>query len=307
MTMTRGPAGEVTRLRRLDLNLLVALDCLLVERGVSKAARRLGVSQSTASDALARLRRHFDDPLLQGKPRAYELSPLAQRLHPLVADAVRATDRVFAGASQFEPEVDSVEFLFYGSDHSLIFSVAKLSRAISSVSSEARVRMASLPTDGDYDELLREADGLLLPHGLAPSGANAIDLGVDDIVLVRDGGSPPVRSVHDLSDRPWVAVLLAAGAHDSFIRQILGASARPRVAVGVPTFSSVPYFIEGTDRVALLPRSLAESLQQGAAIAFQTPPVPVDPARMALWWHPSRTNDAVHSWLRDVVATTSGA
>ena len=294
-------SGELTRLRRLDLNLLVVLDCLLSERGVSKAARRLSLSQSTVSDSLARLRRHFDDPLLQGMSRAYDLSPLAQRLHPLVATAVRAADQVFAGASHFAPEVDSIEFLFFGSDHSLIFSGAKLSRAISDASVGANVRMMLFPRDGDLQQLLREADGLLLPHGLAPPEAHAIDLGLDAAVLVRAAGSEPVRDIDELSRRPWVVVIPGATKITSVMRQIVASGARPRIAVELSTFASVPFFIENTDRLALLPRSLAERLQLSAEITVQEPPVRIDPGRMALWWHPNRASDVAHSWLREII------
>src|SRR5690606_30825696 len=130
--------------------------------------------------------------------------------------------QVFAGASRFAPDVDPIEFLFFGSDHSLIFSGAKLSRTISNSASEARVRMKLLPAGADEARLLREADGLLLPHGLAPPGAHAIDLGLDAAVLVHAAISAPIRDVGDLSRRPWVIVIPGdSRATTSVMRQIM--------------------------------------------------------------------------------------
>lgn len=65
---------------RPDLSLLPSLEALLRERSVTKAAQRMGLSQPSLSAALARLRRHFRDPLLVRVGNAYELTPLAARL-----------------------------------------------------------------------------------------------------------------------------------------------------------------------------------------------------------------------------------
>ena len=64
---------------RPDLSLLPALDALLHERSVSKAAQRLGLSQPSLSAALARLRRHYDDRLLVRVGNSYELTPRGRR------------------------------------------------------------------------------------------------------------------------------------------------------------------------------------------------------------------------------------
>ena len=292
---------ELTRLRRLDLNLLTSLDCLLSERGVSKAARRLRLSQSTLSDSLARLRRHFDDPLLQGVPRAYELSPLAQRLRPLVMDAVRAADRVFAGAEAFDPESDAVEFRFVVSDHTLTFGAARLTRAITAGAVASNVRVTHFPEGADPVRLLQDADGVILPYGDIPPDVNSLDLGVDELVLVRASDTAPINAADELSYRPWVAPAAACGSAIG-MRQLAASGIRARVAVELPSIASVPFFIEGTDRLALLPRSLAERLTHCTGIALQRPPVRIDPVRIALWWHANRADDAVHQWLRQVVS-----
>src|SRR5690349_19107258 len=89
--------GIHDELAGLDLNLVLALDALLAERHVTRAATRLGVSQSAASHALARLRDLLGDPLLvrgprgamQPTPRALALAPLLNRALTDVAAALR--------------------------------------------------------------------------------------------------------------------------------------------------------------------------------------------------------------------------
>lgn len=79
-------------LGNVDLNLLVALDALLIERNVTRAAARLSVGQPAMSASLARLRRHFDDPLLARNGRGYVLTTLAESLVDPVRAAVAAAD-----------------------------------------------------------------------------------------------------------------------------------------------------------------------------------------------------------------------
>lgn len=83
-------------LTKLDLNLLVALDALLAERNVTRAAERLLVGQSAMSSSLARLRRHFDDQLLVREARNLVRTPLADSLVRPVREALMAIESVVA-------------------------------------------------------------------------------------------------------------------------------------------------------------------------------------------------------------------
>ena len=82
-------------LSRLDLNLLVSLDALLTERSVTRAAERLHLSQPALSASLARLRTHFNDPILARRGNTYELTPFALRLAEHTTTALDAARRVF--------------------------------------------------------------------------------------------------------------------------------------------------------------------------------------------------------------------
>ncbi|MPY80022.1 MAG: LysR family transcriptional regulator, partial [Actinophytocola sp.] len=83
-------------LANLDLNLLVSLDHLLRERSVTRAAESMGLSQPALSASLARLRRHFGDPLLTRVGNRYELTPLAVHLRRRTETALAGVERVFA-------------------------------------------------------------------------------------------------------------------------------------------------------------------------------------------------------------------
>src|SRR6516165_692691 len=101
----------------VDLNLLLALDALLSERNVTRAAERLSVGQPAMSASLRRLRKHFGDPLLVREGRTLLPTPLAGTLAPLAREAVTALEAVFDRQRGFDPLVDSRSFTIMASDY----------------------------------------------------------------------------------------------------------------------------------------------------------------------------------------------
>jgi DNA-binding transcriptional LysR family regulator len=111
------------RLDALDLGSLRLLGLLLETLSVTRSAERLGVSQPTASRGLARLRAALGDELLVRARGGYALTPRAERLRPLVADASAALERVFAPA-RFDPGTSAVRFRVAANDHGALTVLA---------------------------------------------------------------------------------------------------------------------------------------------------------------------------------------
>ena len=105
------------RFNRLDLNLLVALDALLVERSITKAAERLNLSPSATSNALSRLREYFDDELLVQVGRRMEPTPRAQGLQDAVRDVLVRVDSAIAIQPNFDPATSDRVFRIFVSDY----------------------------------------------------------------------------------------------------------------------------------------------------------------------------------------------
>src|SRR5262245_22542666 len=104
-------------LARIDVNLLVALDALLEERNVTRAARRLRIGQPGLSHTLARLRAHFDDPLLVRSGREMVQTPRARALAGPVRDVVERAGRIFAAPVPFAPQTARRAFRLAATDH----------------------------------------------------------------------------------------------------------------------------------------------------------------------------------------------
>ena len=295
---------ENAPLSRLDLNLLVSLDALLTERSVTRAAERLHLSQPALSASLARLRTHFNDPILARRGNSYELTPLAIRLADHSATALEAARRVFESQSTWDPAQSTREFAIYGSDYSFATVGREVSRLASERAPGVRLRFTqhSPAVIEDAANRLRSADGLLIPHGFL-DGLSYTDLWHDGWVGLRDADEPdePV-TMADLASRPWALTYHARDAFTSANRQIQQLGIEQRVDVVVDGFLALGLFIEGTRRFGLVHRSLVPVIEASSGVRSFELPYQATPVTNALWWHPVHERDPEHAWLRDLFA-----
>ena len=114
----------------VDLNLLVALDALLAERSVTRAAERVGLSQPGMSNTLARLRKLFGDPLLVREGLTLVPTPRAESLRQPVADALSLIQHALDDRPGFDPATDPATFTVSCSDYSLLMLIGPLVRRL---------------------------------------------------------------------------------------------------------------------------------------------------------------------------------
>ncbi|WP_457101708.1 LysR family transcriptional regulator [Microbacterium sp. P5_E9] len=293
-------------LSRLDLNLLIALDALLTERSVTKAAERLRLSQPALSASLARLRTHFNDPLLARRGNAYELTPLAIRLTDHTSTALEAARRVFESQADWAPQESTREFSIYGSDYGFATVGAAVSALAAQRAPGVRFRfMLHSPTVIDEIETrLRSVDALLIPHGFL-TGLPYLDLWRDHwLVVASDTNERAAQGItmELMAESPWVFTYQSRTAFTSATRQLQQLGIEPRVDAVVESFLSLPHFIAGTDRLGLIQSGLATAaLGQGGIRLFE-PPFDATPVLNALWWHPVHSRDPEHAWMRSLFA-----
>ncbi|MET7701068.1 LysR family transcriptional regulator [Streptomyces sp. NPDC005485] len=300
-----GVAMPADVLRNLDLNLLVTLDVLLQEQSVTRAAARLGVTQPAVSAALARLRRHFSDDLLRRSGNKNELTPLAQQLATTTGPALLGVQRVFEAMPTFDPASADREFTVMMSDYAAIVLGDHLATLIEQQAPGVRVRLREL---GAYAvdhamEMLRGADGMVLPHGFL-SDIPSMDLFEDSWVLVVSEDNDQVGeklTMDDLGRLPWVVTYNAPTAFTPALRQLRMIGVEPQVQMVVEAFAAVPFLVAGTNRIALLQAELAHRLAGPARVRILPCPWDVVPVSEAFWWHPMQRSDPAHIWLRSTL------
>jgi DNA-binding transcriptional LysR family regulator len=288
----------------LDMNLVVALRALLEERNVTRAGKRIGLSQPAMSAALARLRRHFGDELLSRDSGSYELTTLGAVLLDRARTACEMLERVFASQAQFDPAREEREFTILASDYAVAVFGVRLAAVLHDRAPRVRLTFRQPPARvaDDPAALLSTVDGLLMPHGVI-SNLPAVELYRDSwkCVVARDNADVGDRlTLQQLADLPWAAYQRTFDA--TVARQLSMLAVEPRVQVSVDNFQLLPAMVAGTRRVALVQGLLAERLPANSGIRILECPFEAVPVREALWWHPVHTHDAGHRWLRETAA-----
>jgi len=293
-------------LSRLDLNLLVALDALLTERSVTRAADRLHLSQPALSASLSRLRAHFDDQILARRGNTYELTPFAIRLTEHTTTALEAARRVFESQASWSPAESTREFSIYGSDYGFVTVGTIVSQLAAERAPGVRFRYM-LHNPGIVEDAatrLRSADGMVIPHGPV-SGLPYLDLWQDDWLAVVSEDNDEVGealTMQNLADLPWVLTFQSRSAFTSAARQVQQLGVEPHIEVVLESFLSVGHFVSGTRRVGLVQSALAPHLLRIGGIRVVPLPFAATPLVSALWWHPSHARDPEHEWMRGLFA-----
>ncbi|WP_327145432.1 LysR family transcriptional regulator [Nocardia sp. NBC_01327] len=291
---------------RPDLNLLVALQALLEERHVSRAAERIGVTQPAASAMLARLRRHFGDQLLERMGSRYELTPLAVQLRDQVGGIMQLSDRLFETTAQFDPATSEREFILTASDYAVAVLGPELVSEFETHAPHAtfRFRQFGIHREGHPDTTARSEDGVILPHSAYPLGLSNLELFSDEWVAVVDRTNPVIEhtpGLHELRGLRWVLAQHEPHEPPFMVRRLaeLGVDLRPQVVTD--SFLALPLYIAGTDRIGIVQHRLLHAIALPPALRIIPCPFEVGPINEALWWHPVHTHDPGHKWFRRTV------
>jgi len=289
------------RFKGLDLNLLVALEALLAEANVSRAAERLHLSQPAASAALRRLRAWFGDPLLIPQGKRLMLTPCALRLRPQLAELIATID-VFANQpTVFDPALTQRRFRIVSSD----FLASVLLRPLAGAIARAApgIELEVLFPDDNSDELLErgEIDLLISPQEfVSPSNPYRL-LFEEQHVIAGWAGNPMMReplTVEKFAAASHVSVRLGQVTRLTFAEaQLRALGIVRREAVIVPSFAMVPDLLVGTMRLAIMHERLARLAARTSEIVTAPLPFPFVPMREVAQFHRTRADDAGLNWL----------
>lgn len=289
----------------MDLNLIPTLEALLAERSVSRAARRLGMSQPAVSNALARLRRQFDDELLVRRGNTYELTPLAEHLAITTRQAIEAVSALASASTDFDPATSTRMFRIVASDYLQMAFAPRLLTEIAHHAPGVRVLFLA-PFSSQFnseDELVEATDGWLAPREVLP-GHEHLGSAPDRWVCVVDKDHPGIGEALTLQDAetyPWVVGAVRGETLRVLTDGLTTHGVEPYVAVSTETFSSVPFLVAGSERIGLVQRSVAQRLAASAGVRVLDCPWFVQPLHITFWWNPKKESDLGHAWLRDVL------
>jgi len=294
----------------LDLNLLLVLDTVLAQRSVVRAARRLHVTPSAVSNALARLRAALGDPLLIRSGRGVVPTPRAAALAPALSRALRDLDQAVHGDG-FDPGTTDREFTLAVSDAGQIVKLPQLVAAFSARMPRARLRVLSIDTLFAAGGLAGTEIDVAIGAGEKGPGIHAEPLYQEQIVLVARAGHPTIKnrvSKHQLAALRHVQVEIAPGRGNRQVAAGYAALGVDRdVAVVVPTYTAAAAVVARTDLVASLPASLVGVLGPRLDLRKVATPLPPIATTVNLIWHQRTHEDPALRAFRELLARAAGA
>jgi len=293
----------VMRFSGLDLNLLVALNALLEERSVTKAADRLNTTQPAMSAALSKLRDYFGDELLTRTGREMVLTAQADCLQRPIAEVLAAIQHAMRTKPAFDPSLSDRVFRIMMSDYMASITLPPLLRVLQEKAPSVQIDL--VPSDETMLTKLErgEIDLAISPDKyLSPQHPSSI-LCEDEYIVVVDRSNSAVKDVITLDqylEMEHIVVNLANDRTAMFDEWFLEHfDITRKCAVRVPIFSIVPALIVNTRFIATMHRKLALRLARHFDIRLVSAPKEFPTLREHVQWHRLRDHDLGLAWLRE--------
>lgn len=292
---------DSVRLAGIDLNLLTSLDALLDEKNVTRAARRLGVSQPAVSHNLRRLRELFGDPLLVRTAHGMQATPRATELAPAVRAVLEAAETVLQAAPRFDPARAERSFVLAMVDQASYQLLPLLVQRIAAAAPGITLRLR--PPSGDLSAALAEGEIELAigVFGDSPAGMRTEPLWGESFACVVRRRGPGTRGPFDLARYLAQPHLLVAprGRPGSVVDDLLARDNLHRqIAIVVPHFLVAPAIVATSDLVWTAPAGLAHALAERYALAIRPPPLAIPSFSIVMRWHLRLDRDPGLAWLR---------
>jgi len=286
----------------VDLNLLRVFDTVLSERGVTPAAARLGLTQPAVSNALARLRGVFGDPLFVRTTGGMDATPFARQLAEPVRQALALLESALAHGPGFDPASSTRSFRFYMSDLGQIEFLPPLVERVQVSAPGVHLEAVGLEVEDIAGAL--GAGGLDLAVGFLPGLARPLQrqaLFRDPYVCLMRRDHPIKTLTKRKFQEASHALVSYRGGHRVIEEALERAGLARRIALRVPHFTVVPMILERSDLVLTLPARVARVFERRGNLKSLPPPVPIPPAEVAVHWHERFEGDPGNRWLRDLM------
>ena len=297
---------RLMNLSSLDLNLLVALDALLLEANVSRAAMRIHLSQPATSHALQRLRDLIGDPLLVRVGARMELTPRAQALRGPLAQALDQVRGLFV-PDDFDATRSERQFRLMMPDLAVELLMPPLMEKITHVAPNLRIDVVPWRGPAIFTAEFARTIDMVISIGNAFRGFHRQ-------LLYTDRDALAVRRDHPIAaklsrraaflEARHVAVIIRGQNEDLIDSWLRGKGIERRIALVVPGYIEALHVAARTDLVAFVPRRLIGALSKQLSLVTVTPPLDpgIDEQYM---FYPTRAQmDPGSIWLRRLMLET---
>lgn len=297
-------------LRQFDLNLLVALDVLLQERNVTRAAERLFVSQPAMSGILSRLRLAFGDELLVRVGRSLEPTEFALGIANRVHECVLELENLLEDSRPFDHTSERRAYRIGASDYSALLLFGPIMQRLLKVAPKMSLNFLRLDLTAGERLNTGEIDFAVFPAEIEP-GLPSTPLFVDTWVCAAWAEHPSLGeqlTIEEFLEHPHMSFNISDPGHVSVADEFLARSGHERrIVASTESFTAAPFLLSGTPLLTILPRRLGERMQNAAEVRLFELPFDVPPLQEKLVWNPRFTTSPGHTWMREQIVELAQA
>jgi DNA-binding transcriptional LysR family regulator len=292
--------------KRLDLNLLVTLEALLIEQNVTRAAARLHLSQPAVSAQLNRLRSVFDDPLLIPAQRGMTPTVKATELLDPIRHALDEIRATVSSHRNFDPAkaemsitIACTDYLQYALVEPLVFELRKTAPRV-------RIAIRNLDLPQLEAQMARgDVDLSLMTPAIAPPSLRTRHLFQERYVLIGRRNHPRLRgqlTAKRFAELEHVIVSLRGGGFATPVDNSLAAlGLRRNVVLSAASFLFVPEIVSRSDFVALVPERLV--YERTDSLRLVESPFPVEGFSVGMVWHERSHGHSGQRWIREAIVS----
>jgi len=291
-------------IRAVNLNLLAAFDALLEERNVTRAASKMGVTQSAMSSSLAQLRLLFEDPLFRRTPRGIEPTPRALELGEPIRRGLGLFDRALTPRS-FEPRTESRSFVLATSDYVEFVLLPPLLKRLAREAPNVRLEVRPWGLHQIPKSLQRgEVDLMIGFYNELPAHHSETLLFDEQYVCIARKGHPGLGRKPTLER--WLAqkhVLVSQQGNSpgTVDRALAARNLKRTIGARVSHFLLVPTLVAQTDLVAAVNARVATVFAESLSLRVFAPPLPLPSGRIGQVWHEQLEHDPAQRWFRQLI------
>jgi DNA-binding transcriptional LysR family regulator len=292
-------------LRSIDLNLLVILDALLQEKNVTHAGKRVFLTQSATSGALAKLRDIFGDQLLVAVGHnKLALTPFAESLLDPFREIILSAEMLLKHDIDFNPQESTRKFKMKMSDYMFLVLMTHAIPSIARLGPSVGIDIDGLEREGSQEQDLEngDIDFLLMPRPFLSQRHPFKELFRDTYVCCVWSGNRRVGKTLSLDD--YFSMPHISSNHDNnlyspedWIRHQTGTARR--VDIVLRMYSLIPSCLVGTERIATVHHRMAKVFAKTFDIRILKPPIPSPVLTEALQWNSYRSHDPGIQWMKE--------
>jgi DNA-binding transcriptional LysR family regulator len=288
----------------MDLNLLVIFNQILLDRNVSVAANKLGLSQPAVSNSLKRLRAVLKDELFLRTSKGMEPTPYALHLSESVTYALNTLQTALATRDSFDPLTSTRTFNLAMTDIGEMYFMPPLMDALTRRAPHINLSTVRPSAGNLKEDMLSGSVDLAL--GLLPDlkdGFFQRRLFRQSYVCMFRKGHPTAKSPMSLQqfcELEHVGVRAANTGHGEVDGLLERAGIKRRMRLVVPHFIAVGHILHSTDLIATLPHRLAIRIEEPFHLTTSPHPAGIPDISISLVWHAKYNRDPGNMWLRQL-------